>query len=103
MSKPIDVRAGSQYQNLRNATDNGLDYYWENTTSIMGTYYFYHTQKSEYRRVAMTWLAVGSEVGGLYGCLYLFIGGIAMWYNEKLKMSSLISKFHFIKNEDDCD
>ena len=59
VAKP-EYWAGSQYQNLRNATDNGLDYYWENTTSIMGAYYFYHTQKSEYRRVAMTWLAVGS-------------------------------------------
>ena len=88
-------------QDLRNYTEDGLNFYWQNTTTIMGTYYFYHAQKSEYRRVAMTWLAVGSQVGGLYGCLYLFLGGISMWYNEKFKMSSLISKFHFIKTHSD--
>ena len=47
----------------------------------------------------MSWLAVASEVGGLHKCLYMILGGISMWYNEKFKMSSLISKLHFLPPE----
>ena len=102
VAKPPWV-ANVKMEDLRNVTEDGLNFYMENTTTIFGTYYFYHTQKSEFRRVAMSWLAVGSEVGGLYECLYLFLGGISLWYNEKFKMSSLISKFHFLPPECEDD
>ena len=71
---------------------------------ILGTYYFYHNEKQEHIRIAMSWFAVGSEIGGLAECLFFILGPIAVWYNEKFKVASLINKFHFhkcMKHSDD--
>ena len=64
----------------------------------------------EFFRVAQSWLEVASAVGGLQEVVAVILGGISMWYNDKFKMSALISLFYFIKpgaeddnNDDDDD
>ena len=49
----------------------------------------------------MSWFAVGAEIGGLAECLFFLLGPIALMYNEKFKIASLINKFHFHKEEDE--
>jgi len=46
----------------------------------------------------MSWFAVGAEIGGLAECLFFILGPLAMMYNQKFKMASLISKFLFTKD-----
>jgi hypothetical protein len=44
----------------------------------------------------MSWFGVGAEVGGLAEVLFIILGPIALWYNEKFKIASFINKFMFI-------
>ena len=73
--------ANTPLRRTRNMTLDGETYQIENAQLLLGTYYFYHTVKTEHIRIVMSWFAVGAEVGGLAEILFILLGPIALWYN----------------------
>ena len=97
MVKPTWTNNKVQHD-TRNVTLDGTNYYIEEIDQMLGTYFFYHTEKMEHLRIAMSWFAVGAKVGGLKEMLFILLGPLAFMYNEKLKITYLLNKFHFHKN-----
>ena len=69
IAKPVWI--GAERINERNVTYDGESYNIENLNTLLGVYYFYHGEKREHLRIAMTWLTVGAKVGGLKEILLL--------------------------------
>ena len=49
----------------RNTTYDGINYKGEKTTILLGTYFFYSSEKWEHSRDAMGFIGVFADYGGL--------------------------------------
>jgi len=96
-AKPVWI--GAERLAKRNVTFDGINYHEEQLNQLLGTYYFYNSEKIEHLRLAMSLLTVGAKVGGLKEILFLLLGSFAFFYNDKLKVAFMLNKFYFHENQ----
>ena len=79
----------------RKITRDGINYEEETVHIILGTFFFYSTEKMEHYRIVANIVSALSNFGGMNRLITVVMGAIAIYFSVDFRNAKMLQKLYF--------